>query len=374
VNSALVVTAGSATSSPGTASTSGNLIKVRNIALPPGQTVTVTFQVEATCLAGSYSSTIVAKQSNDFNGNPGNDFVQVPGNLDPGVVTTSVTGSCKLHFLSGSSTPPVEIGDTQVNGTLTDAPASSGGPVRVEVLDDSSSRRVVAAFGSSSPITMSIGANPGGGTLSGTLTRNASGGVASFGNLSIDKPGIGYTLHADGKDAGGTPDPGIDQAGTTSDAFNVDNSISICNNPNGCKMTGKTNDSTITSQLDPTSTATQGTILALALNVQTIDCAGYDELTSTVTLEYTGSGTKLATDTIPAAVAGNRSAAQFETCLSSDTPFTTKDGSTATLGLLPNCNKTLTNPPCTVSKKKDPTTGNIIIKYLLPEGDPAGRH
>jgi hypothetical protein len=44
------------------------------------------------------------------------------------------------------------------------------------------------------PVSVAIGANPGGGTLSGTLTRNASGGIAVFDDLSIDIFGEGYTL------------------------------------------------------------------------------------------------------------------------------------------------------------------------------------
>src|SRR6202011_6170305 len=49
---------------------------------------------------------------------------------------------------------------------------------------------------STASVTVAIGTNPSGGTLSGTLTRAAVSGVATFGNLSIDKPGIGYTLTA----------------------------------------------------------------------------------------------------------------------------------------------------------------------------------
>jgi autotransporter-associated beta strand protein len=45
-------------------------------------------------------------------------------------------------------------------------------------------------------VTLSLGVNPGGGTLSGTLTLTVSGGLATFGDLSIDQPGAGYTLHA----------------------------------------------------------------------------------------------------------------------------------------------------------------------------------
>jgi hypothetical protein len=47
-----------------------------------------------------------------------------------------------------------------------------------------------------STVTVAIGANPAGGTLSGTAAEPASGGVATFANLSIDKAGTGYTLQA----------------------------------------------------------------------------------------------------------------------------------------------------------------------------------
>jgi alpha-tubulin suppressor-like RCC1 family protein len=52
-------------------------------------------------------------------------------------------------------------------------------------------------------VTIALGANPGGGTLSGTRTVNAVNGVATFTDLSIDEPGTGYTLVAS---AGALPD------------------------------------------------------------------------------------------------------------------------------------------------------------------------
>ncbi|HEY6110277.1 MAG TPA: hypothetical protein VIV56_15360, partial [Gemmatimonadales bacterium] len=45
-------------------------------------------------------------------------------------------------------------------------------------------------------VTVSIGTNPGTGTLSGTTTVAAVAGVASLSTLSIDKSGTGYTLSA----------------------------------------------------------------------------------------------------------------------------------------------------------------------------------
>jgi hypothetical protein len=48
----------------------------------------------------------------------------------------------------------------------------------------------------SDAVTLSIGANPSGGTLSGTLTVTVSSGIATFSGLSIDQIGDGYTLVA----------------------------------------------------------------------------------------------------------------------------------------------------------------------------------
>lgn len=49
---------------------------------------------------------------------------------------------------------------------------------------------------SSAAVTIAIGNNPGSSTLSGTLTRNAVNGVATFGDLSLNHTGSGYTLTA----------------------------------------------------------------------------------------------------------------------------------------------------------------------------------
>jgi hypothetical protein len=45
-------------------------------------------------------------------------------------------------------------------------------------------------------VTLAFGANPGGGTLSGTTTVNAVNGVATFSTLSINRAATGYTLVA----------------------------------------------------------------------------------------------------------------------------------------------------------------------------------
>jgi hypothetical protein len=64
---------------------------------------------------------------------------------------------------------------------------------------------------SSDPVSIAIGTNPGSGTLSGTVTRNAVNGVATFDDLKINKVGNGYTLTA----ASGS------LTGATSSPFNI---------------------------------------------------------------------------------------------------------------------------------------------------------
>src|SRR5258706_1518327 len=49
---------------------------------------------------------------------------------------------------------------------------------------------------STATVTVAIGTNPGGGTLTGTASLAAVAGVATFPTLSINKAPDGYTLHA----------------------------------------------------------------------------------------------------------------------------------------------------------------------------------
>jgi hypothetical protein len=89
------------------------------------------------------------------------------------------------------------------------ASTSGGAPINVTVtLQDAFGNTATTA---TNAVSIAIGSNPGGGTLSGTTTVNAANGVAVFSGLSINKAGMGYTLTASS--------PGL--VGTTSDPFNV---------------------------------------------------------------------------------------------------------------------------------------------------------
>ncbi|HKE91933.1 MAG TPA: hypothetical protein VKB45_16485 [Gemmatimonadales bacterium] len=79
----------------------------------------------------------------------------------------------------------VGAGSTTAGGIITPA-------VVIEARDPNGN--LVSSF--ADPVTISLARNPGNGTLSGTTTVNAVGGVARFTNLSIDKSGLGYRLQA----------------------------------------------------------------------------------------------------------------------------------------------------------------------------------
>ncbi len=66
-------------------------------------------------------------------------------------------------------------------------------PAVVAVVEDAGNNTVTS---SSATVAIAISTNPGGGTLSGTLSINASSGIVTFSNLSINKSGVGYKLTA----------------------------------------------------------------------------------------------------------------------------------------------------------------------------------
>ena len=118
---------------------------------------------------GSYPFTVHAVRGANCQGN-GN--VDVSGNL---VVFGAAT---KLVYGQQPSNTP--------GGGIITPPAT------VRVLD--ANNNLVANSGAS--IQIALQNNPGSGTLAGSLTLAAIGGIATFSDLSIDKIGTGYTLRA----------------------------------------------------------------------------------------------------------------------------------------------------------------------------------
>jgi hypothetical protein len=117
------------TPSRGTAAQAGNQIQLRNLNLPTGQAVTVSFTAATPSTVGSSTWTATAKQSNDYNGT-GNDFVLDPtssltttgssgsaggGGGTPGCSASDV--SCGTNFIRYNHASTVSTGNT-VNATV----------------------------------------------------------------------------------------------------------------------------------------------------------------------------------------------------------------------------------------------------------------
>ena len=117
----------------------------------------------------------------------------------------SLTGATSNPF-TVTAAAPAQLAFAQQPSNAT-AGAALAPAVTVQVRDASGNLVTTAT----TAVTVAIGTNPGGGTLSGTTTVNAAAGVATYANLGIDKAGTGYTLAAS---AGGL-------TGATSAAFNV---------------------------------------------------------------------------------------------------------------------------------------------------------
>jgi hypothetical protein len=101
----------------------------------------------------------------------------------PSVVSNpfNVTFGPATHLVFAQSPPSAITAGTVMSPAVTVAVEDAGGNVV-----PSSTASVAIAFGT----------NAGGGPLSGTVSHNASNGVATFGDLSIDVAASGYTLKA----------------------------------------------------------------------------------------------------------------------------------------------------------------------------------
>jgi hypothetical protein len=134
---------------------------------------------------------------------------------------TFTTADAGVHGLAGGATL-VSAGSQVITATDTASSSLTGGasvsvdPAAADHLlflqqpADTAAGQTIAAvtvavvdpFGNiltgdnADTVTLSLGANPGGGALSGTLTVTVVNGVATFSDLSLDQAGDGYTLHA----------------------------------------------------------------------------------------------------------------------------------------------------------------------------------
>ncbi|MBL4848653.1 MAG: hypothetical protein JKY65_24285, partial [Planctomycetes bacterium] len=101
----------------------------------------------------------------------------------PGFTVTASTATALVW-----GTQPTALPGTTAEGAVISGPAG----VTVTIVDSAG----VVVPGATNAITVQFGANPSSGNLSGTLTRSAVAGVATFDNLTIDQASALYSLSA----------------------------------------------------------------------------------------------------------------------------------------------------------------------------------
>ena len=234
------------------------------VVVNPGAENKVAFSVQpSTTAAGATITPAVQVQVQDQFGNPvpaANDAITVArgsgvGNLTGTLTQTASAGVATFNDLSidaagtgytltasatgltGATSSTFNISATPaqlgffVQPSTTAAGATITPAVQVEIQDNGGNRVTTAT----NQVTLAFGNNAGGGTLSGTLSANAVNGVATFGNLSVNATGTGYTLAASATSL----------TGATSSAFDITTPAS-----------GSITHTLLTSGHDPTNTST----------------------------------------------------------------------------------------------------------------------
>ncbi len=110
-------------------------------------------------------------------------------------VAAGIATAVLISYLLPAATALADVGPAaKLAFTTQPSTTTVGGATGFAVSIEDASGNVVTA--STASVTVSIMSNPGGATLGGTTTVDASSGVATFSGITLDKAGIGYTLVA----------------------------------------------------------------------------------------------------------------------------------------------------------------------------------
>jgi hypothetical protein len=191
-----------ATSSQGTATlgtctfgtVTGPCIQLRNLGLKSGNTIAVTFTASTpACSTATGTWLVEAKPSNDFH-DPASDDLSLSSGSQP---TSALDGACSLAWDAQPAKSRTFNPVTAPFNFVSSVPLTPGSPLRVAVLDSQGNpaKGSIDAQLDGPTVTLTAQPNPGAATLGGT-SATASGGIASFGAVTINRAGDGYALSA----------------------------------------------------------------------------------------------------------------------------------------------------------------------------------
>lgn len=335
----------------------GKNVQFRNLSLPAGQSFTATVTAKAPCATNYLTWTVMAKQGNNYSG------ATFGLNAGASARNTTISGTCHLAF-TDSGQPTSAHPDETITDTAFD---TGGGPVQVAVLDGLNNVIPVNV-----PIAIVIGVNPGPGTLTppSPVVVASSGGIASFADLSIDTPGVDYTLIASSSGYGPA----------TSANFTIAEKDVACVPDVDCvgNLEDETTSVTVNAKADEYVTHLLMSLVSDGPDCDGEDGAEYEESSSTVIFSVSG-GTRVKEVTITIdsgtlPIEGFDPAFRYQVCYEAPNPFTDRFGNEGVnVGLLPDCDSESpeSTAPCLLNKSY---VGSVVTaKFLAPEGDPKGR-
>lgn len=159
----------------------------------PSYSGSVTVALGANSTGASLSGANTATAVNGVATFPGLSVDKAGSGYTLTAASSGLSGATSAPFsVSARPAPPA----THVAFIAQPSTTRAGDPISpaIQVAAEDSTGAVVPAY--TGAITVAIGANPAGGTLSGARVVAAASGIASFSSLSIDKAGTAYTLTA----------------------------------------------------------------------------------------------------------------------------------------------------------------------------------
>jgi hypothetical protein len=271
---------------------------------------------------------------------------------------------------------------------ITSGFGSSGGPVKIAVLDASGQTIANQAAIGSMAVTVAIGSNPGSGTLSGTTTENTSAGVASFSDLNIGQQGIGYTLTAS------SSSNSVIMSGASA-YFTIFGSLKPCPG-SGAACSASLSSKTTTGTVTTSSVTSTEPLLGAGIGGASYSCATYQSYSDPFSFDAFSNGAAqpgvqfsasldISKSTVQSS--GRTSASSWQLCYAAPwsnwpalpPPFTALPGTSGTVtisgvvyetGLLPDCSS-IQGAPCVEARNKG-NGGDVIITFLAV-GDPLGK-
>jgi hypothetical protein len=350
----------------------GPVLELRNLAIAPGATTTVTVNVDVRTCAPATPTTfaVSAKQSNDYNGS-GNDFF-LSASADRQV---DVTGTCSLAFVGQPQ-------DAEKNATITTVDFTpTAAPVTVEVRDAGGTAR---ATHSAATITLAGFRGTTAQALGGTTSATAVAGLASFGpGPTASVSSSDYTLRAQSA--------GLVTSAASAPFAIVDDRAS-CPAGSPCEQASSaTNGATVSASFGSGGTTTNLLLSIGAADAPNFSCAGYPRTAGLEVSQFTfsddagGDRVGTMTATIPNA---SRPLNSYEVCWAAPYAFTTDSGAPAAIqpgvfkpgtttalrvGLLPDCPRRssgATRTPCVESRTFDKKTKTVALTVRATGDDP----